>query len=302
MERCAVNLENISASNCQGLYGMVTGVWLDQVERTVTDTNALLQATWEGFIAAAPNSRLYIAVPTSDDAERTKEDANVRVGNTGKRRKTAEGKLDFKFRIGNLTICQAKKLKSLDGQKMYAWFLTLNEDILCSGTDANNKPIPVDIYVDDYTTAETETEMGYVIVHVMVIPRTNYFTKAVSPFAQSTNAWRPSDLNGLIDVELSVFSNTAAAVVTDVVSACDGAEINDIVTAGDFVIENVSTGATQNPTTIAAAGNRYTLGGLTLVNATDYYIYLKSANLQTDKKYETNKNGNVYKLSFTAVV
>jgi hypothetical protein len=302
-QQCGINAPNLSKRNCTTKAGQVVGFWLDKNNTGVSFANALLEATWEAKVNAIQDTRMLVLNPDfPDEATRNKAEWVIKEGNTGKRNKVRNGKLDYLFRYDDPSDCLVSYLKSFDSFKGYAYAITANEMIRASDNGTNLIPFEVSIFVDEISTPEGQDDTDYILVGIYIVPTKNYFTKTIAPYNQETNPWRPTQLNGIVDVSLSVVSSSEASskVVVDATDVCSGAEITDFVTAGDFVIEDVLTGATQDATVLAAIGNRYTLTA-NITAATDYYIYRKTADLATDKGYETrNSAGSIVKTEFTA--
>ncbi len=301
-QNCATNLGNNSKTNCTLSAGQVVGMWLDELETGVSFANAELQDTWTTKINATRGSRMFVLTPNMpDDATRNVEESVIRVGSTGKRRKARNGKADYVFGFGEPTDCQIAYLKSFDGAKGYAYFITKNEMIKAGDNGTNLIPQEVEIYVDEVMSPESEDEIWMLNVRVFITPTSDYFTKTIAPY-NATIPWRVTQIDGIKDVTLDVVSSSAGStnVVVDVVGTCDQEEIIDLVTPADFIIENVSTGALIVPTVLARVGNTYTLTASVVV-ATDYYIYRKTADEATDKGYETyDYKGAIVKTEFTA--
>lgn len=286
---CITDIKNLSAAKCVAEYGVIKSFWADRDPDGVTFANALLEATWVGKTQAAKEERLFIPVVTNRrDVVRNVEDAVINTSSIGSRWKVRNGKADYVFTLNNLKDAIYNAIKSMDGSQMYCYFIT-DEHIIGSDDGVNFKGVPCDIFVTEPKSPENEDGNWSIDIHVFIIPTKNYFTKVISPFEQ-TAKWLPSEIVGIVELTGEVISSSAAGsnMIVDIETAQESTEVADLTVAGDFIITNVGTGATQNPSTISSVNNRYTLGGLTIVAATTYSISRKTADLATQKSYEWN--------------
>lgn len=302
------NISNISKSQCYKDYGQVVGVWLDRDDTGVTLANALLEATWTAKIKAAQDTRMYVLNPKRPhEVTRNVAEPVIATGNTGDRIQIRSGNADYTFTWAGLSLEKAAEIKSLNGGTFYTYFLTSKEWILGGGTSTQLEPVECQIFVSEYKTAETQDTPGTLSVNLFIVPTEDYFVNAVAPNQQDSGNWKPSQVNGIRNVVLTVISSDVSdkTVIFDV-NDTDGNEVSTIVTYSNFLVELTSTGADATLVSISNVGNRYTL--ITDVGALStaaHRISMKESEAQTGADaglFETRSNkGAIVYTAFTPV-
>ena len=294
---CVTNYANINKTNCSFLLGQVTGVWLDTINTGVTFAAGLLEATWTAKIQAVITARMFAIMPKQPyDVTRNLEEAVRPRGNTGIMAEARKGYVSYTFEITELEDDYWAALTTFNAATMYAYFLTSNEQILAASNTTNILPVPVQVFVDPIATSETSDEFARLKITVNVIPTEDYFTKVITP-----TAFTPSLLDGIIEVTAAVTaaSQGASTVIMTVSEYLDNTAITSgFVTAADWIVEKVLTGALQYPTAFTYAAGVWTGTVITLVSGDDYYLYRKTADNATDKTYEMREAN---KITFTAI-
>lgn len=293
---CATTINNLQKSLCSPSYGQIRKVWLDPDDTGVTLVNALLQATWTTKVNLVEADRMYVLNENPFDAVWEFGEAQILEGNTTMRKKANDGTQRLTLTYANLSLCKKDALKSLDGQTKYAYFITSNEYILGGGDSTNLKPVEVKIFVDEAHPSETANDLWKTNVHIDIVPTSGIWVNAVDPF--TANAWRPSLLNGIEDVLFSSITSDVSdgEVVFDVTTFCDGTEVVDLTTHGDFLVKLASSGAALTTTGLTYVGNTATLAVTGLTEAA-HTIELKNQPTMTVKGYETRTP-----ISFTPVL
>ena len=281
---CVVDIDNISRADCKAKYGQIIGVFLESDNTGMTFANSLLEATWTAKINAAIGSRLYIPSLNSmpSDAVRNVEEPVFKTGNTGKKIKSRDGKVDYKFTFDLVTLEQAERINSLDSFRGYAYFVAKNGVIIGSKTSTNLIPVEVDVFTSEIMSPENEDGFWSIDVYVNIVPTSGYFTKAIIP-----TAFNPLDFQGIKDIDVTVISSSAASktVVFDVVTTQDGTPVSDLATATDFRVALASSDVAVTSNSITNVGNRYTLV-LSAATVAAYTIKLINQPSMTVKGYE----------------
>lgn len=283
---CTANIANLSRTACKSKYGQIIGFWFDRTATGVTLANSLIEATWTAKVNAASASRMIVLYPAKPmEVVRNLEEELVTRGNTGKQVKIRDGYIDFTASYENLSLCVAQKLKTLDGLSLYSYFITENETIIAGGTSTQLQPVPVNVFVSDPIPQENNDTLWMVNVKISLENTTGNFVNASTP-----TAFTPTELNGIIDFDITVVSSDVSdnEVIFTVEKDCSEGDLDGAVfsTAGDFVVELVSSGVLRTVTAVSASGNQITLT-VTDLTAAPHYIYFKDANAATVKGYET---------------
>ena len=288
VQNCVNSLNNINKSQCEAIYGQIIGMWIDQSDSGVTLENALLQATWTTKKRATGTSRMFVMFPDDvHEVTRTKEEPVYAEGNTKDRRKVRDGQLTMQFKYVNLTFCAMDRLKSFDGFSGYAYFLTKNEAIIAGGTSTQLKPVGVNIYVNEPVPPENSDDLWSIVIDVTIVPFSGYFKKAVLPFDQETNPWRPTQLTGITDVELSSVTGDVSDKIINFFakSVCDEIEITSLTTASYWDVQD-NTGASVVPSTVTCTVDGYYTLTFPSISAVAHTIALKDATTNS-LDYET---------------
>jgi len=291
---------NVHAAKTKANYGPIKAIIFDQIDTEISYANILLEATWITKYNAIWGSRAFPLIITQETQVTREVNDQVLIDtNVGGMIKSTDGKRVYIFDLGQLPLCHVNKIKAFDSVSGYGWFVHQNGYIPATDTGTGFKPVQIQIFVDNVDFGENTEDFVHLKLRVEIIPRSNYFTKTAEIIA-----FNPLLKEGVINLELSniVASAAASTVIFDATAECDSCrEITTMVTAGDWIVEDVTTGITQTPATLTKVNNRYTLTGVTVVNGVDYYLYRKTADQATDKGYETRSGSSVEKTTFIAV-
>lgn len=286
---CIGNLPNLSKSLCKGDYGQILKVWFFKNNKTISLTDALLEATWANHINAAPSDRMYILNDNPIDATWEFGDAAIVEGNTGLRKKASDGTQRLLLVYGNIPFCKKEEIKKLDGLTLYSLFVTSNEAILGSGDSTNLETIETQFFIDEIRPQENSQELWRLNCHIDIIPRNNIWINAIAPY--ESNSWRPSLKDGISNI---IFSNISAdisdkEVIFDASTYCDDIDVTSLTTATDFIVEVASTEIPLTIDSVTVSGNQYTLtiNTGTPLTAVLHNLRLKNQPTMTVKGYES---------------
>lgn len=256
---CATTISNMYKSSCSQSLGQIQQYWLFKSSKSVSEINSLLEETWTTLINQSSATRMYVQSQKPTDVVVEIGEDIYTEGNTGFKEKGKDGKQSLTFTYSNISLCKAQELKNLDGQNMFAYFVTENENILATGNDDDIVTNEVKIFVSEPKPSDATGQGWKVNVRIELVQTTGIWTKSVDPF--TANAWRPTQLDGIKDV---VFSNIAAdisakTVIFDVTSYCDNIEVIDLTDKTDFVVEVASTGVALTIASVTYNGNTATI-------------------------------------------
>lgn len=279
---CATSLKNISLPNCFVKYGALFALWVDPTNTGIADSaTALLEATWTGKINSSEGSRMRI-LKNPDNVEWENEDIPFIEGNMKKRKKLRAGNRRAKITWNDLDVNTIERFQSLDGYTGYAYIVTDNKYIIAgSEDDTKITPVEVEIFVDNPIQPNGKDELWAFDVYVDFINPDDMNKKALAPASQTSGAWNPKDLDGIVDVEFTEVSASASSVVVEANGAVDDREVTGFV-AGDFDVTGLAS--------ISASGNTYTLTPTTTFTS-PLVIKLKDQPTMTTKGYETDGDG-----------
>jgi hypothetical protein len=273
----------LSKSPCKIEYGQIVGGILapDNTGVTIATKDTLSTYTDKMYLTESERYRL-LNPQTPYNVEVTPAEMTAVQGNTSNV-DYDRGNVTIKFSYKNLTGCDLTALKSLHNNKYYMYTMT-KDYLLGNKTATNFIPVPVKISVSDFTPQADNASYWMVDVFVYYLNEEDNFLEIADAKA---NDWEPTeDIDGVIDVTISNVSGDISdtEVICTVTRSCGSAEIADITTAADFLINDGTT--TLVPSGISNVGNVYTLtvAGLTAVPTT---IQLKTADVASQKKYET---------------
>jgi hypothetical protein len=259
---CTSDISNISRLNCGVNYGFVWAYGLIPVKSEIaTSTAALLQATWTTLLNLAKTDRMFF-LSDPHAVEPTTDDPVFKEYNTRKREQTQAGNIRDKFTFANLPRCKADALKTLNGKTMYAYEFTDKGFIIAGSSDGTKiTPCEVEISVNNERRAAGVEELWEMDVFIDFIDPDETAKKAIAPHLQTTGAWQIKDLDGILDVEITINTTltNATTLVVDLTALCDGREVTADFLATDFVVTNVASGTAVVPTLITRSGNTYTI-------------------------------------------
>jgi hypothetical protein len=277
---CVVDTQNITKSQCEARYGLITKAMFSPENTGLSFADGLLESSWIAEANKTASERLTI-LPEANDVVRNAEETQFFEGNTSRRRRSRKGRVDFMMSFFDLADCEWEKYLSLDGQRRYVTFVTENEAIVGTDNGTNIQGMLCDIFVDEPTPPENKDGFWTTKVYIYLVETEANFTKVLLPNEQSSGSWRPSTLEGLVDVTITDNGSVVNSLVVDITGDCDNREITELITA-DFLVTDAAN--VTETVTATSSGNTYTLAGT--LPADTYTVTLKNQPDMTTKGYE----------------
>ena len=290
---CSTNKKNTGRPDCSANYGFAQGVILTPRDTEVATATAVkTEATWTALINAALSSRTFVINPELDNLqaiEPTSDDPVMEEGLNGVQFKVRDGNRRFKFTMANIPDCWKGGIRSLENSKWDAW-LIMSNDYLRSwspdGTKRRGFKCKLHGGNTAYAASGDETEK-YTFYLDILDPERMGDDAVADEVTESTGDFYITDLNGIIDTDITEVSSTTSQVVVDVKTTCGENGVPDLV-AADFVIYD-NTGTEVSITTSVESSTvpgRYTISAT--LTAGTYTVNLRNQPTMTTKGYESN--------------
>ena len=262
---CDTTIQNSGSPGCDYQAGQRIGYVLVPTDAEIADVaTAILEATWTTGINAASGSRWYPIIYDlyRTDANPTADEPVLYEGNMANRRsKTRDGNNRDAITLSNPPMCVVKALKSYDGRKWKAYRITENgyiEGTSQAGTKI--EPFSINYFCGQYIIPPSADEPAKITYYIDMKDPSEWDSRA--QFALPT-AFDPKELEGIVDVDLTLSSASTSAIVVTVTGDCDADGVSDLVT-GDFVLTLDSSGAEvtiSSATESTSTAGTYTLAG-----------------------------------------
>jgi hypothetical protein len=278
--------KSVNKQLCDINYGQVVKGWLTADDTGLPFADFLVKSNIIDKITAGIDTGFFpIFSKGVSNVTVNNEEQVIDTGNTGIRTKIRDGKKDMMFEMKNINYAFAKQIKEFDGSNLF-WYSLTKEGYIAGASDGTNlKPVPVLVTVTDLVMPDSEDNTQSLMVHIFFTNNTGNFDYFID--VAGDGDYNPLNIFGLTPLA-GEFVSASAAGSTVVVNFTDklnvGKEIFDFVTAGDFVIEEKSTGTTQDASAVTFTGATTTLTA-TVVDATEYLLYRKPIESATDKVY-----------------
>lgn len=196
-----------------------------------TEANAKLLATWLGLINESEADRARV-LPRIFKLEPSQDDPVYETGVANTKEFVREGVKSIKYSLENIPLCEHRKLRTMNGQKWAMFIVMSNGSIRGKSLDGIKfQSIPLSLFrIENRKETDGETLERTMITIEWQNP-SDWDDKGV--FVTPT-AFDPRDLNGILDVTISVATGISTAGFTfSVAGACDSVPIEELVKA-DF--------------------------------------------------------------------
>lgn len=284
---CNTGGSNTGRPKCRGNYGRDYFYILVPPSAEIADqSTAETESTWTDAIENDEASRWY-PLPPFYRYEPSREDFVYSQGDFGKKVPVRAGHPDGIAYYERLPICFTKSLRDFNDQVWKAYVVT-EEGYIKGYSEAGTKFEPMNVFV------HFEEEMPATADEVSLVKLRIYLTEAwqwhdygavIYPPGAATS-WDPRDLEGLLDVDVTINSSAADSLVVDVAATCDDQAITGLV-AADFTVLDGSdeTQAIDSVTESSTVDGRYTLTPSTTFAAGT--VNLKEPSAMTTDGYQT---------------
>lgn len=289
---CSTTKKNTGRPDCEANYGFVQGVILSpRGTQIATKTLVQTEATWTALFNAALSGRSFPINPSLNylqAIEPTNDDPVFEEGLNGAQFKVRDGNRRFKFVFGNIPDSWKDGPRSLENSLWDAWLIMSNDYIRSYTPDGTKRQgFKAKVHGGNTTFAANSNEIEKYTFYVDILDPSKMGDLAVADeCTETTGDFFATDLDGLIDCDITVVSQTTAQVIIDVKTENGETGVPDLVTA-DFVILN-SAGAEVSLTAAESATipGRYTLTAT--LTAGTYSVNLRNQPAMTTKGYESN--------------
>jgi len=278
---------NTRLPKCKGDYGRVLFHILVPPDFEIADqSTAETQSTWQDLIEDTLSDRGY-PLPKYFMYSPSREDHLYEQGHYGDKISIKEGDPDGIAMYENLPICFAKKLRQFNGQEWKAYAVTEEGFILGKSSDGTKfEPMSVFFFCEpDKPATSEESRKTPIRIYETDSREWMDYGVVIQPTALSSSAWNPADLEGLLDVNVTIVSSSSTEVVCDVKSTCDLTPVTSLVLA-DFLLKDDADGSEtiNSVTESTSVDGRYTLDVSTL-GADGYVLNLKPPASMTTEGY-----------------
>ena len=138
MAKNCIIKRNVNKQVCGVEYSQILNIWLTEDNSGLPYSDFLTESNITAKLNAATSSRWYPIFPLSpDDATANNEEELINTGNTRKRTKVRDGKVDMTFEIRDISYEHATHLKSFDKSNMYAYMITKSRYIVGADNGTN---------------------------------------------------------------------------------------------------------------------------------------------------------------------
>lgn len=188
----------------------------------------------------------------------------------------------FTFNDGN---CFHKSLYNKQGNRNYNLILVFEKGLklVKSGDDLRGYGIN-SISVSSYM--EKTSESAKSVVTVQLDSAEDYNMNSVILANDGDLGFKPADINGVIEANLIIGTNTATSIPVKITSSCNSSVgFSGLDDLSNFTLINNSTGATVTPTAVSEGANgNYTITGTALPTAN--FTLLLNATDDLDQFYK----------------
>jgi len=278
---------NTGNPQCRGQYGRIKFfILVPPGQEIATETLALTQSTWTDGVENDEATRWY-PLPEFFRYAPTREDGVYTQGDYGDKRFVRNGFADGVAHYLDLDVCFIKKLHEFSNKNWKGWAVTENDYILGTSSDGT-KFEPFTMFVNVEANMDATSEEGNMTPIRIYRDNDDEWSKrgvAVYPPGETT-AWYPTQLEGLLDADVTVVSSSATSLVIDVKTACGAIGVTGLVVA-DFALydDTPDVESISSSTESTTIDGRYTLNVSTL-GADNYTINLNDPSSMTTAGYD----------------